>query len=439
MKNTKIQENIKNTEIQENKKKVQPPKKSRISQKKINEAYNKLTEYNKKQIDILNKMTMTKFNKNITDINIHELIHYITTAQKENNENYSESWKKKMMFSLKAYYTLLKKPVKLIDKNADKLFKEIKNEEIKQKQTNKEIENYLTYDELQILLNENKNYKTKRQMNRYLILASIATDQPPLRPQIYSNLHIVTNKKDIKNDDNNYMYVNKQQKKGYLFINNDKVDKFNTKNKQIDLKPIFLNIIIESLKKYPRTEFLEYKDVKSIEKKLLDELQLITNNNFTFHMARSSFINNWLKQNPNATDAQKIQLSKDMRHSFEIQTTYYKKIEPISGNLEKIKAKLQEKQEKKQIKKNDENTEPKKYEKYKEVNKIRALIAKANRLNHKIKEDTLERYGILQHENGKYYLPKQKKEQVKKQIRKIITEKPNLRENNNYAQIKNTV
>lgn len=316
-----------------------------------------------------------------------------------------------MMFALKAFYTNLKKPVKLIDKNADKLFKDIKKEEIEQKQTKKELENYLTYDELQILLNENKNYKTKRQMNQYLILASMATDQPPLRPQIYSYLNIVTNKKDIKNDDNNYMYINKQQKKGHLYINDDKVCKFNSKNKQIDLKPQFLNIIIESLKKYPRIKFIEYKDVKSVEKKLLDELQLITDNNLTFHMARSAFINNWLKQNPNATDAQKIKLAEDMRHTIQSQICYYKKIDPVSGNLDKIKAI----QQAKQIKKNDENKEPKKYEKYKEVNKIRALISKANKTpNHKMREDTIERYGILKDENGKYYLPKKKKQKTKK-------------------------
>lgn len=108
MENTKIQENIKNTEIQENKK-ILSVKKSRISQKKFQEAYNKLTEDNKNQINILNKTMTDKFNKKAIDINTHELIHYILNAKKDNKENYSDAWKKKNDVRSKSFLYKFKK------------------------------------------------------------------------------------------------------------------------------------------------------------------------------------------------------------------------------------------------------------------------------------------------------------------------------------------
>ena len=412
MKNTNFVKKNKNTNF----------KKNSIQKKQVKKtiAKTKLNEDVENNIKLLEKYINNKLNKDITEINTNSLLHYITTAKKENNEKYSDAWKKKMIFSLKAYYKELKKPIKLIDKTADKYFKQLVNDELQQKQTQKELDNYLTYDELNILLNENKEYKTKRHMNQYLLISSLATDQPPLRPQLYSNFYIITNKKDIKDDDKNYMHINKQQKKGYLYINDDKVCKFNTKNKIIELQPRFLNIILESLKKYPRKKFIEYDNVKNVEKKLLDELRLITHNKLTFHMARSSFINNWLKQNPQATDAQKIKLAQEMRHTLQSQIIYYKKQEPVNGNLQKIKDKEEQKPQKKQ----NEDKEPKKYDKYKEVNKIRALIAKANRLKQNIKDETMLKYGILKDKDGKYYYPKQEKEKkIKKVNKKVILSK----------------
>ena len=387
--------------------------------KKENEAKKKLNEQAQEMINILDTYFLEKYNKKLTQTNINTIVHDIETATKKDGSQYSDAWKKRAFFALKQYFNNMKKPTKLIDKHATKYFNKMTSDELKQKQSKKEQDNYLTYDELQELLNDNKNYKTENQMNRYLILATMATDQPPLRPQIYANLHIVTNKKDIKNDDKNYMYINAQKKTGYLYINDDKVHKYNEKNKIIDLHPHFLKIIIDSLKKYPRAKFINLYG-KNPAQQLLYELQeKITGNKFNFDMARSSFINNWNKQNPNATDEQKIKLALSMRHTLQTNLTYYKKKEPVTGNLEKIRKQQKEQQEKKQ-KKNEDN-EPKKYEKYKEVNKIRALITKANKTpNHKIKPDTILKYGIKQDENGKYYIPKQQKDTsiIKKTVKK---------------------
>lgn len=383
---------------------------------------NKSTEENiKKKLSTEQKDVIEKFEnyiekiygKKMTQININTLINYLLHATKENDDKnkgkpYSDSWKKKVLFAIKAYYNELGKPTKLIDKFADMHFKKMIKDELEdQNQSQKEKENYLTYDELNIILRENEEYSTKRQMIQYLLLASICTDQPPLRPQIYADLEIVHYKKDIKDDDNNYMYINRQHKSGYLYINSDKVDKNNKHNKIIDLQPVFLKIVIESLKKYPRNKFIEC-DLAEPEQKLLYELRKAVGNNFSFDMARSSYVNDWNKKNPDATDAEKIKLAQMMRHTIQAQMTYYKKKETVTGNLEKIKAKKEAEKAIKEDGKKDE--EPKVYEKYKEVNKIRALIAKANREKYKIKEETMNRYGILVDNDGKYYYPKQKKE-----------------------------
>lgn len=393
----------------------------KLTEEKIKNAKKMLNEDQLYEIENLEGYVKEKYNEELLSVNIKKLVGYILNAKQLHTKNkdkpYTDSWKKKKLFALKIYYGELKKPIKMIDNLADGYFKKMVKDNLNnQEQSDKVKENYLTYDELNIIRDGHKNYKTKRQMFKYLILSAICTDQPSLRPQIYASLNIVTKKKDIHDDEKNYMYINKKKKTGYLYINDDKVDKNNEKNKMIELQPKFLKIILDSLQKFPREKFIEYlksdgTPVVKQELKLLYELHLATGNKFNFDMARSSFVNDWNKKHPDATDAEKMELARLMRHTYTTQLTYYKKKETVSGNLEKIK----EQKEQKENEKNNKNIEKKDkekkyYEKYYEVNKIRALISKANKKSQVIKDETMLKYGILKNNDGKYYYPKQIKE-----------------------------
>jgi hypothetical protein len=366
---------------------------------------NKMTDVMKKQIEILKNHMLANYKfQDMTKVNTLKLIKYILNAKKENCDDYSDSWKKTSLFAMKAYYISLNKGVRGITNAIDKICKKIKEEEERHEQTKKEKENYLTYDELCTLMKMHKNYKTKIEMNTYLILAAICMNEIAFRPQIMANLEIVYNDKD-KDDNKNQLIINTKKKTCRVLINKDKL-KYSGVG-EIDLSSDYCKEIIESLEKYDRKKLLEY-DVKDVEKKMLYELQKACGNKFNFDMARSAVATKWNKENPNATYSQKLEFAKKMRHSVHVQGTHYVKINPVSGNLDKIleekikKEKEQKEREKKLIEKN----------KYYELNKIRAVISMGNKRKEKnsdncIKEETIAKYNILLNKDGKYHIPKQ--------------------------------
>jgi hypothetical protein len=361
-----------------------------ISEKDIEKIKEDMSEENIKSIKGIEKYIKLTYDKDLLKVNTNSLIKYVNIAKKQDGSDYSDAWKKKILFALKEYYSKLNRPIKAFKNESDKYFKKMRSDELDQVQTEKEKENYLTYDELNILLKEKENYKTEREMNMYIILASICTDQPPLRPYNYGDLNIVYSEKDITDDNGeNYLYIGKTNSDSYIYINYDKVYKYTKTDKKIYLEPRFFNIIKKSLEFLPRKKLLVY-DVKKPEKKITYELQAITGNKFNFDMARSSYINNWLKITPNIEDPDRIKLAQQMRHTISAQMTYYVKKKPISGNLEKIK----------KIKKDDDTVN--------NIDKIRSLISMANKRGTVIKEETIVKYGIEKNNRDKYYLPKNK-------------------------------
>jgi hypothetical protein len=261
--------------------------------------------------------------------------------------------------------------------------------------------------------------------------------------------------------------IDKKNKRNYFYINDDKVsesEKF--KNiKEINLHPIFSRIVVDSIKKFPR-EYLFSLDVEHKEIKLLNILKEITEMDFTFSMARSSYINHWYKINKNASQNEIEKLCEEMRHSDEAHRDYYKKVAETDGNIYKhsLMVKFIEEdiknnvfEEKKDIivekrddgysvssdysdcsdnsdiDMNDLNNLIKKElsEKYKK-NAVYDLVYKANKRRetdekYKIKDDTMKKYDILIGDDGKYYT--KKKEKIK-----VIKEKKQLKEPLSQAQ-----
>lgn len=377
-----------------------------------------LKEYEKKNLENLRKYMKQEHNiDNIDNEKIASIIKKINDADK------SESWKDNKLYAIKNYFKQIGRRTTMLSKVAIKHTKDMKKEEKDGKQTEKEKNNYLTYDELNELLKKNEKYNNNDEMNRYLILASICTDQPPLRPQIYADAKIIYKEKEL-NDKDNFLYINKKKKTGYMYINHDKVtESIKFKNeKKIPLYDRFCEIVIKSLEKTPRDN-LYILDVKNKEKKMLLELQKTTGLKFTFDMARSSFITEWHKKHQNASENEIEKLATHMRHSIDTHRVHYKKVDPVSGNLNK-----------KNICEKNTNSDSDKSEtivdKYKK-NAVYDLIYKLNKRRedgkeHEIKDETLKKYNIIKTEDGKYKKPdkvSKKKEKIKATPKEITDPK----------------
>lgn len=402
-------------------------------EKKLEKKKKTMKAYEVKNLNNLKKYL--KDEKNIDDIDktpIRTIIKYIKEA------NYGESWKDNKLYALKSYCETKNRPTKLLLNESIKHTKAMKIAEKNQEQTEKEKENYLTYEELNMLMNIYKKYETKEDMIKYLILASICSDQPVLRPKVFATSKIIFNKKYIDNE-NNFIVLDKKNKKGYFYINDDKVsesEKFKDV-KEIELYSEYSKIIFESIKKFPR-EYLFDLNVENKEIKLLNTLQEITELKFTFSMARSSFINHWYRVNPNATQNDIEKLCRDMRHSDETHRNNYKKVKEVSGNINKHslfkKNKIDTDDEYSDVDEsdteNDTDKETKKEkvltEKYKK-NAMYDIVYKANKKKEQdpeyvLNEETKKKYNIILGDDGKYKITKKEKKivvKIQKQLKEV--------------------
>jgi hypothetical protein len=273
---------------------------------------------------------------------VHEITNFLTTpketmykliieAIKKDGEEYSLSWKENKLYSLASYFEVsdIKTKQAYFIAKAHKLSKQIKGDEEKQHQTEKEKENYLNIFELRNIAEKYQNYKHIDDMYIYLIFSCLCEDQEALRPQIYVNVLYVDNAKDIKNDDKNYIYISKTGKSGYFYINDDKVSDHeeHKQKKRIRLNDDFLKIVKKTFDDYPRKKLFEF-DVENPKQKLLYMLQKTTaehkgKNNFNFQIARSSFTTHKYLENSNMSYIQKKTLAQNMRHTKQTQEKNY--------------------------------------------------------------------------------------------------------------------
>lgn len=276
-------------------------------------------------------------------------------------------------------------------------------------QTEKEKDNYLSTAELAVLRDNYKDYKTEEQMWIYLILCFI-TMQPVLRTSTYSSLVIAKKLKDIKDDDNNYIYYSKRGKwSGHFYINDDKVSSTFTHkdSKKILIRdPALLKIIDASVVAYPRPngKIFEINILKK-DDKMLALLRKATSTIgkplFNFDMARSAFINSIPAT---ASRATRKSLARSMRHTVETQDRNYKKnisvTEPAKQAELDAKDKLILEQAHKILQLERALEETAKY-KHDWDERRTDVVRKANVAKATIRNTTLEKYGIVKKE-GKY-------------------------------------
>jgi hypothetical protein len=416
---------------------------------------NEMKEYEKD--NLRNLKDYLKKEHNIDDIDkmkINDIIAKIKEAKR------GESWKDNKLYAVKSYFNVLGRRTKMLSKTAINHTKEMKKNEKKQEQSQKELDNYLSYDELNLILEKYENYEIIEDMNKYLILACICTDQPVLRPGVLATVKIVYDKASL-NDGENFIMIDKKNNKKYFYINDDKVsesEKFKN-DKIINLHPTFSRIVIDSIKKFPR-DYLFELNVENKEIKLLNLLQDITDMKFTFSMARSSYINHWYKIHPTANQIDIEELCREMRHSDEAHRDYYKKVKEMDGNIFKHSIMInflteQEKNDlinnKEEIINNNYNYDEENnsnsnsdydydYDSDKSVKKVLSekykknaaydLVYKVNKRleageESKIKEETMKKYNILLDDDGKYYIKKKEKKitvKEKKQLKEPLSQ-----------------
>ena len=380
-----------------------------------------MNEKNEYDIELLKKYMKNVHNiSDITKENINTIIKYIRNANK------SESWKEGKLFSLERYFASIGRKTKLIKKNAVKTLKKRKTDEQQQGQTEKEKDNYLTYEELNELRKRHEIYYDIESMYQYLLLSAICLDQPPLRPQIYVDLTIIYDKKKMNKTDN-YMILDKNKKTGLIYINDDKVSrkrdiKF-SKDNEVIMEPLFTKVVFETLEKYNRNKLFEF-DVDNKEHKILKMLQDITKNKFTFNMARSSYVTYWWKNHHDAKLTEKIYMAKQMRHTVAYQEMCYRKFDAVSGNLEKIDKKINDE---------NDNEEEKEQESEKTIKThIYNKLYYANKNNITLDNKFIIKYGIQKNEKGEYVYKKEDskdKEKDNENVNKINLGKPKTSEN----------
>jgi hypothetical protein len=297
-----------------------------------------IVKYNDEKLLLLNKMLINKYGKSLDNTHkntVYKFIENATFTIKNEEKKYSDSWKRLMYNALKNYYECNGINTNYISKIIHKYYKKVEKEEEEQKQSAKELENYLDYDKLSELRKQYENYTTIDGMYRYLLLTAIASDQGVCRPQIYANIKFVTNETiDLNNKINNFLNIDT----GELYINNDKISKKQNKIKTFDidviklqLNPEYYNIIKKTYNEYKREWLFDFK-VKCKRVKLLRMIQQMTGKKITFNMARSSYINH-LKLNINSNYKQRKQVADEMRHNVNSQMKYYEKISPINNNI----------------------------------------------------------------------------------------------------------
>ncbi len=334
------------------------------------------------KINTISKIIKDKYDKNLDTIHMNTLYKEIKNAYYK-EKPYSLSKKMYASSALIAYYKNKNKNTKILTNMIFNFQKNINIEEKKQKQTEKEKNNYIDYNEIKKKAEEYKNYETKEDMYNYLVLALISSDQGVLRPNIYANLKLVNNKTiDTNNKKENYIDLDT----GIMYINKDKnLTKIkNTKNKiinkELKLHPEFLDIVKQSYAKFNR-EYLFDFEIKTKRIKILKILQSLTGKKFTFSMARSSYINNIKNNNPDFPYERRDELAYEMNHTIETQMKHYEKLHPV---LNKITT----------VKKTYNNVDP--YHMYK---RAISMIKYANKHNTQIKQEYINNYQIIKENN----------------------------------------
>ena len=269
-------------------------------------------------------------------------------SQIENNKNWANTTKEGIFFMVAKYLKASNDPRygKLYSQKGYDFLMENRKKESKNKQDDKEIENYRSHEFLlNVIDNINPESITTKKTHLQYLLLNMLVLQPPIRTDFYVTCKFIFTEKE--NDKlNNFIWITKRGKlKVNYVVNKDKVSKTKVYNMNKSLSIInieneqLVKLINESYKKYPRNYLLEIDDKPITNATFLDWLRKITDVKLINNdIMRSSYIN-WFYDN-NKTMASREKLALQMRHSvMTAQKNYRKVIEetPIEKPVDELK------------------------------------------------------------------------------------------------------
>jgi hypothetical protein len=175
-------------------------------------------------------------------------------------------------------------------------------------------------------------YKTSQHKKRndhmaYLLLCFL-TYQPVLRSSFYTTSIIIYDQN--KNDNiNNFVMIDKKDKTIKFIVNKDKVSKFKYKKKIIPVNGVLYDILIDSLKRYPRNYLFFYGPKQTSQLLLFIKKINNTNKYLSMAIARTACITAFHSKKRTAREY--LDFSERCRNTIRIQLDEYVK-EPHDGH-----------------------------------------------------------------------------------------------------------
>lgn len=253
------------------------------------------------------------------------LSNYKKTVDVINKSDYSESTKKLMYVVIAQILEESDSKKTLIDKyrlNIHTINKNIQTNVNKNIMNDKQKSNYMSYDELIIMLDHLKNKSNDRDGYLNYMIIALYVLQPPRRLD-YALMKVTNNIKDVKNKDYNYLL-----NENTFVFNNYKTFKkygiqvFKINDKLQDIIKVWLHkynigneYLLNDLKKKSFT-------TKQLSKKIIDICFKYNNKNCSVDGFRHAYISHFLDSKPSTELKQNI--ANFMSHSMLLQSQYDK-------------------------------------------------------------------------------------------------------------------
>jgi hypothetical protein len=322
-------------------------------------------------------------------------------SQIENNKTWANTTKEGIFFMVAKYLKASNdlRYGKLYSQKGYDFLMENRKKESKNKQDDKEIENYRSHEFLLNVIDtiNPESITTKKAHLQYLLLNMLVL-QPPIRTDYYVTAKFIFTEKENDNI-NNFIWITKRGKlKVNYIVNKDKVSKTKVYNMNKKLSTIsiendkLVKLINESDKKYPRNYLLEIDDKPITHATFLEWLRKITDVKLINNdIMRSSYIN-WFYDHHKGMDSRE-KLALQMRHSVMTSLRNYRKIieeKPIEKPVDELKLENEVLNNKLINCESENKLTDAKYNK-----RRRDIIYKINNKNVTPKESTLDKYNII--------------------------------------------
>lgn len=276
----------------------------------------------------------------------------------EHQSGYALGSQKNLYFMIGRFLQIKNNPkYQMFLKRGSELKETIADEEAENKRSDKEILSQRPFSYFENIIDESRltyHEMSYKQHMGYLLLA-LNILQPPLRTDFYVSARIITDLKQNKGGEFNYVYIDQENDKMFYIVNDDKVStskyySMRPKLSTIEIENEFLKeLILYSHENFFRTFILQSNYIDEIDETIMQGTYLAWLRKVTSiptinqDMMRSNYITHFYKTHSVLADQQK--LAKKMRHSDATARLHYNKPDVDTDNNKVTKNDLQEENE----------------------------------------------------------------------------------------------